>query len=386
MHSWEISRPCRARSTIAWALLTAAALLAPMAWGDWPMFRHDPGRSGVAPEAELSGVEVAWSAEIGGSVDSSPAVVGGAVYVGNSLGSLHALSAADGSPLWRYDTRGAVVSSPAVADGLVLFGSADGFVYAVRADDGRLAWSYRTRGPVLSSPAVAGELVVFGSMDGRLCACRLATGELAWRSDQGEGIQGAPAIAGDLVLYGDDAGRLRALSLADGSLRWELQGGGKVVAAPVVGEGLAVFSMMGSSALRPPKLDFLVAVDVATGEQLWALHEAYSVLSSPLLDDERCYFVTVEGYVSKTVVRAVRLSDREVVWERQVGGVVDSSAALLGGNLCLGCHDGHLYVLAADTGAVVDREPLATKIYSSPAFSDGRIYVGANDGRLYCLE
>jgi len=405
---------------LAPALLTATVLLAVVgtAAADWPMFRLDPARTGTVAEAQVTGLEVAWAVELapGGSVDSSPAVVGQVVYVGDSLGVMHALSAADGSERWRFQTGGAVVSSPAVAGGLVLFGSVDRFLYALRAADGGLAWCYRTRGPVLSSPAVAGDTVVFGSMDGRLCALSLADGAVLWRTEPGAGIQGAPAIAGDTVLHGDDVGRMRALSLADGSVRWELAlrpesasrmswraeavepgaagadaavdtaGTPKVVAAPVVAGDVVVFALMGPSALRPPKLDYLVGLDLATGEQRWAANEAFSVLGSPLVADGHCYFVTVEGYLSKTVARALRLADGEFAWERQVGGAVDSSPALLGGAVCFGCHDGSLYLLNAADGAIIARAALATKVYSSPAFSDGRIYIGANDGRLHCLQ
>jgi len=375
---------------VATGLLAATLLLAVAgaATADWPMFRLDPARSGVVADAQAMGLEVVWSAELapGGSVDSSPTVVAQVVYVGDSLGVMHALSAADGSELWHFDTGGAIVSSPAVADGLVLFGSVDRFFYAVRAADGQPAWRYRTRGPVLSSPAVAAGTVVFGSMDGRLYACAVADGKLLWRSDPGEGIQGAPAIAADTVLYGDDTGRMRALALSDGALRWEVQGRGKVVAAPTVSEDLVVFGLMGPSALRPPKLDYLVGLDLASGDQRWALNDAFSILGSPLVANGYCYFVTIEGYLSKTVARALRLSDGELAWQQQVGGVVDSSPALLGGALCMGCHDGNLYLLDAAEGEVLARAALATKVYSSPAFSDGRIYVGANDGRLHCLR
>ncbi|MGD9495451.1 MAG: PQQ-binding-like beta-propeller repeat protein [Armatimonadota bacterium] len=398
--------------------LTAAVLLtAAPARAQWPMFRRDAARTGVATEASVSALEVAWSAQLGGSVDGSPAVVGGLVYVGNSLGTMHAISSDNGSPRWRVDTEGAVVSSPAVAEGLAVFGSVDGFLYAVNSRDGHLRWRYRTRGPILSSPAIVQGRVLFGSMDGRLYALALEDGSLLWRSERGAGIQGSPAVGGDTVCYGDDAGRMCALSLADGSPRWELVLRPesearmswraesvdpaaaiaervpadtavlpKVVAAPVISGDLVVFGLMGPSALRPPRLEYLIGVDLATGQKRWALSEAYSVLGAPLIADGFCYFITVEGYVSKTVARALRLSDRQLVWEQQVGNVVDSSAALLGTNLCFGCHDGNLYLLAAETGELIDRERLAPKVYSSPAFSDGRIYVGASDGRLYCLQ
>lgn len=380
-------------SVLMLALMTLPA--APAA-AQWTMFRGDAARSGLAPDAQFTGLEVVWSAEPGGSVDSSPAVLDDTVFVGNSLGAMHAISAEDGSLLWRFQTGGAIVSSPAVADGRVIFGSVDGFCYAVDAATGRQVWSYRTRGPVLSSPAVADGRALFGSMDGRMYCVSLADGSLIWRTEARAAIQGAPAIADGTVFYGDDDAMMRALRLTDGGVVWEKEGRGRVVASPVVADGVAVFGLMGPSALRPPKLDYLVALDPATGEQRWAIHDAYSVLGSPVIGGGRVFFVTVEGYVSKTVARAADLSTGELLWERQVGGVVDSSSALIGSpvgfegdladvSLCFGCHDGRVYLLNAATGAVTAVETLDTKVYSSPAVAGGRIYIGANDGRLHCL-
>jgi outer membrane protein assembly factor BamB len=372
-------------------LLVATAVSA-----DWPTFRRDHARTGHAAGQSLDGVEVLWSSELGGSVDSSPAVVGNTVYVGNSLGAMHAVAASDGAVTWAFQTGGAVVSSPAVADGIVVFGSADGFCYALDATTGEQAWCYRTRGPVLSSPAVVDGRVFFGSMDGRIYCVSLEGGELVWCSEAGAGIQGSPAVADSQVLYGDDTGSVRSLDVTDGSVVWERGGTGRVIAAPVVANEVVVFGVMGPSALRPPKVDYLAAYSLETGEQRWALNQSYSVLGAPVVAGARVCFITVEGYVSKTVARAADLTTGELLWERPVGGVVDSAPALIGPSagfeqdlsdvrLCFGCHDGRLYLLNAQTGAVAGVESLAQKIYSSPAVSDGRIYVGADDGRLYCL-
>ncbi|MFW5866664.1 MAG: PQQ-binding-like beta-propeller repeat protein [Armatimonadota bacterium] len=360
------------------------------------MFRADPARSGLAADRQFGGLEIEWAAELGGSVDSSPAVSGERAFVGNSLGTMHAVSTTDGTVIWSFETGGAVVSSPAVAEGRVVFGSVDGFFYAVSAETGEQAWCYRTRGPVLSSPAVVDGRVVFGSMDGRMYCVSLADGSLIWRSEVGAAIQGSPAVADGRVLCGDDDGTMWALSLADGSVAWKREGVGRVIAAPVISEGTVVFGVMGPSALRPPKVDYLVAMRVETGERIWALNEAYSVLGAPVILGDRVFFITVEGYVSKTVARAAKMADGELLWERTLGGVVDSSPALAGGpsgfeadlsgaTLCFGCHDGRVYLLDAQTGQIAGAQSIAEKVYSSPAVSGGRIFIGANDGRLYCL-
>ncbi len=389
----DVRHPMQSVALITVCMACAVLLsTASQADADWPMFRGDPQHSGLASLQDATQLQIAWSAELGGSVDSSPAVADGVVYVGNSSGEVVALDAGDGERLWSFHTDRAVVSSPAVTDDLVIVGSVDRFLYALDAASGEQVWSYRTRGPVISSPVIVSNTVVFGSMDGRLYAVSVEDGSLLWQTEAGPGIQGAAAVTGNLVLYGDDAGTMRAVRLSDGAVVWEREGGGGIVAAPVIRDGVAVFGLMGPSALRPPKLDYLVAVNAETGEQLWALHEAYSVLSSPVIGEERVFFVTVEGYVSKTVARAARLSDGELVWERRVAGVVDSSPALLSSiegtqkRLCFGCHDGRVYLLNAASGAISDVRPLDSKIYSSPAVSNGSIYIGANDGHLYCLR
>ncbi|MFW5868019.1 MAG: PQQ-binding-like beta-propeller repeat protein [Armatimonadota bacterium] len=377
---------------VAIAVLLAAPGAIPAA-ADWPMLRADAMRSGIAGEGPGGPVEVLWSADLGGSVDGSPAVVDGKVFVGNSLGVIHAVSAEDGAVLWRFEAGGALVSSPAVVDGIVIVGSADGFIYAVDVESGAQAWCYRTRGAIVSSPAIVDDRVIFGSMDGRLYCLSVSDGSLAWRSERGAGIQSSPAVAGDLVLYGDDEARMRALSLADGSVAWEIEGAGRVVAAPVVGDEVAIFGVMGPSALRPPKVDYLITVRPDTGERVWALNDSYSVLGAPLIRGDSVFFATIEGYVSKTVMRSVALADGELQWERTMPGVIDSSPALIpanggfeaGGAVCVGCHDGRLYLIDAASGRVADARPLAQKIYSSPAVSDGRVFIGASDGHLYCL-
>jgi outer membrane protein assembly factor BamB len=379
------------------ALALLIILTAASASADWPMFRNDPTRSGLAPDQSAAGVQQLWSAELGGSVDSSPAVADDVAFVGNSLGAMHAVSADDGAVLWSFQTGAAVVSSPAVADGLVVFGSVDGFCYAVDAATGEQAWCYRTRGPILSSPAVRDGRVFFGSMDGRMYCLSLANGSPVWQTEAGAAIQCSPALSDDLVLYGDDDGRMIAVAIEDGTAQWEADGSGRVVAAPVISGEAAVFGVMGPSALRPPKLDYLVAVETATGTRLWAQHDAWSVLGAPVIANQRVFFVTIEGYVSKTVARAANLSDGELVWERRVGGVVDSSPVFIGGpadsegatdaaTIAFGCHDGRVYLLDAASGGVRGFEALAEKVYSSPAVSDGRIFIGANDGRLHCLS
>jgi outer membrane protein assembly factor BamB len=112
-----------------------------------------------------------WNYTTGDSVRSSPAVVGGVVYVGSGDGKVYALNATTGAHLWSYAT-GAVIyfSSPAIAGGMIFIGSSDDNVYALNTTIGVLVWEYKTGGDVSSSPAVANGIVYVGSEDDNVYA------------------------------------------------------------------------------------------------------------------------------------------------------------------------------------------------------------------------
>jgi outer membrane protein assembly factor BamB len=69
-------------------------------------------------------VDQLWRFQTGAAIQSSPVVVGGAVYLGSMDGNVYAVDAATGTELWRFSTSDRVVSSPAIADGTVYGGSA----------------------------------------------------------------------------------------------------------------------------------------------------------------------------------------------------------------------------------------------------------------------
>ena len=85
---------------------------------------------GNAPSQGTTGAQL-WSYSTGDSVESSPAVVNGVVYVGSDDDNVYALDAATGTQLWRYTTVDSVESSPAVVNGVVYVGSDDDNVYAL---------------------------------------------------------------------------------------------------------------------------------------------------------------------------------------------------------------------------------------------------------------
>ncbi len=90
----------------------------------------------LASERKLSAINIqarkkTWVFEAGGSIQSSPAIVGSTLYVGSDDGNLYAVDTATGKKLWEIPTRGKITSSPAVGNATVYVGSHDGNLYAI---------------------------------------------------------------------------------------------------------------------------------------------------------------------------------------------------------------------------------------------------------------
>lgn len=208
------------------------------------------GFDGTGPYCPLSG----------GSVQSTPTVVDGVVYVGADDGRLYALSAADGRERWRVETGSRVWARPAVAGGVVYAGSNDGNCYAVDAASGEQRWAYPFPEGVVAGPVtvVDGEehrpdgrrpggaeadlgggdgpdAVVAASVDGTVAALTPDRRE-RWRVAPTSGVVGL--AVGDGVVYVAGDGELLALALADGNVRWRVDVDAPGTAPPRPGDGV----------------------------------------------------------------------------------------------------------------------------------------------------
>jgi eukaryotic-like serine/threonine-protein kinase len=211
------------------------------------------GSDGQVWAVDAASGAVRWRFRTQGRVRSSPAVAEGRVYVGSMDGTLYALELATGRLVWRFDTEGhtlesgrfgfdrrTIQSSPAIVDGRVFVGSRDGHLYAVDAATGRRLWTTdHEMSWVNSSPAVAGGLVFAGSSDNRFVqAVDARTGNERWRVSTERLVWSSPAVAGDFVYVGDATGTLYALDRASGAERWRYRSGRRIYSSPVLADGL----------------------------------------------------------------------------------------------------------------------------------------------------
>jgi len=140
---------------------------------DWPMYRHDPRRSGSTSSSVDCPVQPLWQNPLGGKL-TQPVVVGCHLFVARvDAGQVCCLDAVTGQPIWDYIAGARIDSAPTYYKGRLIFGSADGCVYCLRASDGELIWRFRAApherrvvafGQVESAWPVHGSVLVTGNV------------------------------------------------------------------------------------------------------------------------------------------------------------------------------------------------------------------------------
>lgn len=357
--------------------------------GDWPTEGGSPLRSSAAPGdmLPLRG-EVAWEVDMG-TAGASVALAGRALYVGTTAGSVRALSASNGAPLWDAVLGAPVSATPSVAGSLVYTGLLDGRVVGLNRESGDLSWSFQTGGPVRSSPAVVGGVLYAGSDDRRLYAIDALTGEERWNFATGGRITSGPAVNEQLVIVAAQDNLIHFIDrrtakrwfdydigLADGSaaiaqdsvyaadstgtirrVRWDNREWPLEKALRNVRRWMFRWGM--SNELPPAK------------GVVWAVNEAGESFSgTPAVDAERVYASTTSG--------KVLAFDRQTgagVWRADLGSVGARSPIVRGEELVVGTSGGLLVTLDADTGAERWRLGLRTGVAHDIAVGQDAVYV-----------
>jgi len=209
---------------------------------DWPMYQHDPARSGRTPATAFNGgpLYLQWAYAFGErvEVEAQPVVSGGVIYQGVMNGEMHAIDATTGAARWIKSPGGPIPHTAAVYGNRVYFGSLDGNVYALSTTDGSTDWQFSTGGPVMSAPAVVDGRLYIGSNDGNLYTLDAATGGELWRVVTGGPVVSSPAVAGGRVYFGSEDMTARCVNATTGTLLWDtsLYGTGMHNTHPVVSD------------------------------------------------------------------------------------------------------------------------------------------------------
>ncbi len=361
-----------------------------------------------------------------GNNNMSLTVVNNVVYAGASGGTVFAVRENDGGLLWQYSTDGSVETSPIVVNGVVYVTAYVSYgpshVYALRASDGKLLWSY-TRNSSLSSPLVVDGVAYLASDDGLLAALRASDGSVLWRREiKGQGVGIAEIVNG--VIYGatydnQGPGHVDAWRASDGSLLW--QSAARLTLLDVI-DGV-VYAGLDND---------VEALQANTGAMLWRTTLDGAPFQMPIIVNNGVLYVTATassspgtatvpahsgGYaletltsatVKKTVpekqvtssVYALRATDGAVLWHHKgketngwLLGFIVSDGTVFGcsvvdtGVLPNGVHvtTGYVYALKSSTGALLWSFIVPHNQAIAITVAHGVIYVGSDDA-IYALR
>lgn len=214
---------------------------------DWPMWRHDAGRTAATDQQLLAEPKLLWTRELPPlkpafrdvrlqfDAGYEPIVLGKRMFVASTFDdSVTAFDTSTGEQLWKFYAEGPIRFAPVGGQGRVIFGSDDGNLYCVKASDGALVWKFKavpskrtllgngrliSVWPVRGGPVLKDDRVYFAAgvwpLEGVFVYCLdTATGDVIWLNDRASYIYGQHphnaeafgglAPQGYLLIDGDD--------------------------------------------------------------------------------------------------------------------------------------------------------------------------------------
>jgi outer membrane protein assembly factor BamB len=360
------------------ALLLTLPLLAPgapakpeaAAKTDWPLFRANPGQTGVAGAALPAKLEVLWTFKTGDPIEGSVAVAGGVVYLPSMDEHLYAIDLLTGRAKWRYKSA-PFKAAPVVRKDLVYAGDVDGGFHCVGAAKGDKKWVFDAGGEI-GGANFFGDSILVSSHDEHLY-CLTMEGKQSWKFKTDGPVYGAPAVAdGKTFLVGCDS-QLHVIDVAKGKeLSSTALGGQTAATAAVVGDQLFVGTMKNE----------VRAIDWKKGAATWTFKPTrrQAFYASAAVNEK----LVVIGCRDGRVYALSRAGGKEE-WSFPTGNKVDSSPVIAGSRVVAGSLDRNLYVLDLASGKELQRLGLDGPVLASPVVVDGKVLIGTQKGTLYCL-
>ncbi|WP_165875277.1 right-handed parallel beta-helix repeat-containing protein [Natrarchaeobius chitinivorans] len=232
-----------------------------------PDFDHN---NGYVLAFDATDGEALWEYETTGQTRGAPTVADGTVFIGDRVGTVYALGAADGTEKWTFqsDSGTNIPTSPTVDDGTVYvpvdnvvpeFGGDvtrwTTEVHALDAETGAEIWDepfgddYEGAG-ITAAPTVHDGTIYVPGGDSELFAIDADDGSEAWRFDSSSMIRSSPTVvhapddvdkvhADDaLVFVGTGDGTVYAIGDASSAVHWVYDAGDRADSSPTAADGV----------------------------------------------------------------------------------------------------------------------------------------------------
>ncbi len=358
-------------------LVTLSALSLNVSAGTWPVWRGDPGMTGVAQEALAFPLSVAWKFPAAGPVKATAVSDGERYYIGDAKGRFYALGAADGKPVWTFEApKDSIEGSALLAGGQVIFGTLEGTVYCLEAATGKETWKFKTDGEVRAAPNVFERkdqppLILIGSYDANLYALNLKDGTKVWNVETGNYVNGSASVVEGMTAFGGCDGFVYFINAADGKEVGKVEIKNPIANTVASYNGLAVLAHYGYE---------VVGLDAKAFKPKWVFNEReFEYFASPAVTKDGFVYAGDRG----KRMHCLSAADGTEKWSFRTKGRIDSSPVVSGDHVVFGSDDGSVYAVSAKDGSQVWSYEIAQPVQSSPCIAGGKLVIGADDGVIY---
>ncbi|HJT41779.1 MAG TPA: PQQ-binding-like beta-propeller repeat protein [Sphingobium sp.] len=374
----------------------------PLANDQWSQPGGDPSKA-MGNLALGSSPASAWSSSIEGSTPrarlaSPPVVAGGKLYVIDAGAHVIAFDANSGAKLWQ-------TALPAEGSGRALFGggvsivddklfasTGVGDVAALSAANGSILWKKRPGGPLRGAPTLANGHVYVMGQDNQIFALNQSDGEVQWTDSgtlQVTGVFGvaAPAAAQGTVIAGYSSGELTAYRYENGRTLW-----GDALSRTSISTAVATLTDIDANPVIDRGRVFAIgqggrmaSYELVSGQRLWEINVAG--ISTPWVVGEWVFVVTSDAKLL-CVARAtgkIRWISQLRRWEKEkkkANAIRWTGPVLAGGRLVLVSTHGDLNYVDPATGKVQAAVDLDRSMSLSPIVANSTLYILADDGKL----
>ena len=397
-------------------IITVCSPLATTAVADWPQYLRDSQHTGDAAGERLTmPLGLVAQVPLEDAILTSPAVVGGRVFVVDQMARCYCIDAADGRIVWKVapdgdEALGGNTSSPCVVGGKVFYGTSSGNLHILNANSGRIERTIALGQPVLDAVTAANGAIYLQTMDAVVYSFDL-TGKQRWTWDHYNVLGDKPAdgetdhYGGVAVSVADDrvimAIGYDLVCVQDRMTRaehvWTRQ---QIISDTYLPLGISVCNGYVYSSF-PGKDGHGVVLRVALrdgafDEERDQLTEQWAAVAAPAVRGSTAFFTRQAFGVS-----AYRFSPNQALLFSSFGDDAErltpsiSSPALSQNHCVFTTLHGELIavnVSARGRGltALSDElfrfeTPHGKPISSAPAIDAGRVYFGCDDGHLYIL-
>lgn len=344
---------------------------------DWPEFRGPTGQGHAVvmglPTEWSATQNVAWKVPVPGAGWSSPAIVGGRIFlttgvevkdVGVSLRVL-ALDAKSGRTLW--DTE------------------------VVPATEAKVQPIHAKNSPASPTAIIEGDRVYvhFGHHG---TACLDLGGKILWRQtslryNPVHGNGGSPALVGDLLVFSADGQSdpaVIALKKSTGEIAWRIARTADVRQKFSFSTPLLI-TVGGRPQIVIPGSGAVSALDPKDGREIWRARYAggYSVVPRPVFAHGLVFVGTGYNRADLLAIRADGegdVTDTHIAWRTTKGAPLTPSVIAVGDEVYAVADSGVATCFDAKTGTVHWQERLDGNYSASPIHADGKLYFLSEEG------